>query len=65
MAVFYREIICKNYLRYLFFTYLGLDNINTLGPAYGRNGGRVLYVRDQSRGILFFLITRFDFTDIS
>ena len=40
------------FLRYLFFTYLGFDDINALGPDYSRNGGRVLYVRDLSRGIL-------------
>jgi hypothetical protein len=51
MAVFTEKLFHNYFLRYLFFTYLGLDDINTLWPAYGRDGGKVLYVRDLSRGI--------------
>ena len=50
MAVFTEKLFHNYFLRYLFFTYLVLDDINTLWPAYGRDGGRVLYSRD--RGIL-------------
>ena len=51
MAVFTEKLFHNYFLRYLFFTYLGFDDINTFRPAYGRDGGRVLYVRDLSRGI--------------
>ena len=51
MAVFTEKLFHNYFLRYLFFTNLGFDDINTLWPACGRDGGRVLYVRDLSRGI--------------